>query len=146
MKRKLFAICSVLAFVGLMSSCDDSMKYQINNTQDWVDFVSSASSAKEIDKGFMSMSPRQIMNIYEEMVPMIVYITTQEFKAKSKCRAFMWLYCGIIAHSDRFTAEQYNQIEDRDSNEEMAWRICFTCIGSEANEIANEYGSYLHGK
>lgn len=146
MKRRLFVICTFLAFVGLMSSCGDSKKYQINNTQDWVDFVSSASGAKEIDKCFMSMSPRQIINIYEEMVPAIVHITTQEFDAKSKCRAFMWLYCGIIAHSDRFTAEQYNQIENRDSNEEMAWRICFTCIGSEADEISKEYGGYLHGK
>ena len=94
----------------------------------------------------MSMSPRQIVNIYEEMVPMIVHITTQEFDAKTKCRAFMWLYCGIIALSDRFTTEQYSQIENRDSNEEMAWRICFTSIGSEAEEISKEYGNYLHGK
>lgn len=146
MKSKVIIIFGFLALAGLMSSCNDSKKYQINNTQDWVDFVSSASGAKEIDNCFMSMSPRQIINIYEEMVPAIVHITTQEFDAKSKCRAFMWLYCGIIAHSDRFTAEQYNQIENRDSNEEMAWRICFTCIDSEADEISKEYGGYLHGK
>lgn len=146
MKSKVVIMFGFLALVGLMSSCDNSKKYHITNTQDWVDFVSSASGAKEIDKCFMSMSPRQIINIYEEMVPAIVHITTQEFDAKSKCRAFMWLYCGIIAHSDRFTLEQYSQIEKRDSNEDMAWRICFTSIGSEADEITKEYGGYLHGK
>lgn len=146
MKSKVVIMFGFLALSGLMSSCGDSKKYQITNTQDWVDFVSSASDVKEIDKCFMSMSPRQIINIYEEMVPAIVHITTQEFDAKSKCRAFMWLYCGIIAHSDRFTPEQYSQIENRDSNEDIAWRICFTCIGSEADEISKEYGGYLHGK
>ena len=152
-KWRITLIIMIASFVGFViwiaffdPSNNNNKKYQINNTQDWVDFVSSASGAKEIDKCFMSMSPRQIINIYEEMVPAIVHITTQEFDAKSKCRAFMWLYCGIIAHSDRFTAEQYNQIENRDSNEDMAWRICFTCIGSEADEISKEYGGYLHGK
>ena len=146
MKGKIIILFGFLALVGLVLSCGESKKYQINNTQDWIDFVSSATDAKEIDKCFMSMSPRQIVNIYEEMVPMIVHITTQEFDAKTKCRAFLWLYCGIIAHSDRFTSEQYSQIENRDSNEEMAWTICFTSIGSEAEEISKEYGNYLHGK
>lgn len=146
MKSKIIIMLGFLAFAGLMSSCNNCKKCQINNAQEWVDFVSSASGVKEIDNCFISMSPRQIMNIYEEMVPAIVHITTQEFDAKSKCRAFLWLYCGIIGHSDRFTPEQHGQIQNRDYNENMAWTICFTCLGSEADEIVNDHAGYLHRK
>ena len=43
----------------------------------------------------MSMSPKQIVNIYEEMVPMIVHITTQEFDEKPNAE----FSCGIIVAS-----------------------------------------------
>lgn len=145
MKNILSFICISFVFIGINSSCDSGKKYQINNTQDWVNFVSTAPGAKEIDKCYMNMSPKQTLNIYEEMVPMMVHISTEDLHAKKQCRAFTWLINCIAVHSDRYTPEQYNQIiSNREAD--MALRICHVSLGSEEDEITAEYGAYFRGK
>jgi len=143
-KSKVIMMFGLLVLVGLMSSCDSGKKYQINDTQDWIDFVASAPEIKEIDECFMSMTPKQTIYIFEEMVPMLNNLTTTDPKAKAKCRAFLWLNVGVAIHKDRYTNEEFDYM-DSYTGYGTARYVCVANLGSdEGNKIIERYGKYYY--
>ena len=124
---------------------NNSSSIHIRNTQDWTEYVASATTIKEIDDGLRSIPTDVFVNIYEDLSYLVVKKNNDYYAAKNICIAFYWMKLYSPALEDRCSKEQWNRIEEIKSRYVLL-AMCFTSYGIHTetlDKIFKVYGDYL---
>ena len=128
--------------------------YNIQTTEDWINFVSSAANVEEIDKGYSSMSKNQIFNMAEELMAIVRQTNRKDVNAKAICRAFTYFWLLPTVHTEETHNKNsklvFSESEGKklisiftsDNGLTMQWAGAI--LDDEGDEIALSLGQYIN--
>lgn len=97
-------------FTGCNSGNSSSKEIHIRHTQDWAEYVASATTIKEIDDGLASIPVDAFIKIYEELSDIIIHKGKEnDFETQNNCRAIWWMLCYSPSLEKRASKEQYER-------------------------------------
>lgn len=140
-------IVFVIAIITLgTSSCESNNSssipsIHIRNTQDWTEYIASATTIKEIDDGLRSIPTDVFVNIYEDLSYLVIKKNNDYYAAKNICIAFYWMKLYSPALENRCSEEQWNRIEEIKSRYVLL-AMCFTSYGINAETLDKMFKVY----
>ncbi len=100
----IMLLCSTTILLGTFSCGGSARKgknIHIRHTQDWTEYVASATTIKEIDDGLASIPVDVFLDIFEDLTDIVFYETkAHDYESQKNCRAYGWMILYISFRDD----------------------------------------------
>ena len=149
--RTIKAIATLFIMGLVVVSCNQpssGKQYHIRHTQDWVDFVRSAQTIKEIDDCLNSMSIDMMINIFDELKDETIKGKVNDEETNVKARASWWIfiYSGVqhTMGTNRFSTEQWSRFEEIYNKYSSLYSFALKqSIGNGMQIMIDTYAAYI---